>query len=103
MNVVTVSRACFVAALALGLLAALTAGTPQKLSENSVAVGGACNDCSGVNWDDCRGVSSEEDCTDTQTVRTCYSDPPDSGTCSKFAEIHCDPTCRVTPNSERCN
>ena len=103
MKVLTVSRACLVGTLALGLLAALTAGTPQRLSENSIAVGGACNDCSGLTPTSCQEESGEDDCTDTTAFLICYSDAPDSGSCSKTGMVMCADNCKIYPNRESCN
>lgn len=73
MRVLTMFRPCLIGAIVLGLFAALTAGTPQAVTDGSTSIGGACPDCSGDIWKKCSSWQSE--CSETTTIQRCLPDP----------------------------
>jgi hypothetical protein len=93
------------AGLIIGLTAAWSVGTPQQLS-GTVISGGLVCPCSGtLSSETCKSLAkkfAETDCTDTTTVKTCYSQSPDSGYCNGLGTVDCAADCKIKPNKEDC-
>lgn len=92
-----------VVCLSLGVLATWSGATPQSLSHASELVGsGSCHDCSGTG----AGTSCKSkfggDCTSARAFYTCYSETPDTGTCSG-TDMDCNQSVVCgTPKNEAC-